>query len=67
MKTYQITLARNETRVIIVEIEAEDEAAAEDIARDMLDDTDFRDGEAVHDEQWIQDTECISEKLEDES
>lgn len=67
MKTYQITLARNETRVIIVEIKAENEAAAEDIARDMLDDTDFRYGEAVHDEEWIQDTECISEEIEEES
>jgi len=66
MKTYQITLARNETRVVIVEIEAENENAAEDIARDMLDDTDFHDGKAVHAEEWIQDTKCMNEELSEE-
>jgi hypothetical protein len=67
MKTYQITLARSETRVVIVEIEAENEDAAEDIARDMLDDTDFDEGRAVHSDEWIQDTECMSEEVEEES
>lgn len=67
MKTYQITLARSETRVVIVEIEAENEDTAEDIARDMLDDTDFDEGRAVHAEEWIQDTECMSEEIEEES
>ena len=62
MKTYQITLARNETRVVIVEIEAENAEAAEDIAHEMLDDTDFDEGRAVHADEWIQDTECISEE-----
>jgi hypothetical protein len=66
MKTYQITLACSEIRVVIVEIEAENENAAEHIARDMLDDTDFRDGKAVHAEAWIQDTECMNEELSEE-
>ena len=67
MKTYRITLARSEIRVVIVEIEAENEDAAEDIARDMLDDTDFYEGRAVDADAWIQDTECISEEIEEES
>lgn len=62
MKTYQITLARNETRVVIVEIEADNEEAAETIAHEMLGNTDFDEGKAVYADEWIQDTECISEE-----
>jgi hypothetical protein len=61
MKTYQITLARNETRVVIVNVEAATESEAEDIAHELLEDTDFSDAETVYGEEWIQDTQLKAE------
>lgn len=61
MKTYNITLARAETRIVTMQIQADDHAAANNIARDMLDDIDFDDGQPVHAEDWVQEVEQVNE------
>lgn len=59
MKTYNITLARAETRIITMQIKAADHETANDIAHDMLDDIDFDAGRPVHAEDWVQDVELL--------
>jgi argininosuccinate lyase len=56
MKTYTVTLARAETRIITMQVQAADHEAADEMAEKFLrEGIDFRDGHAVHAEEWVQD------------
>ena len=54
MKTFIVTLARSETRIVTRRIKAISEDVARDIANDMLGDIDFHDGRAVDADDWVQ-------------
>ena len=60
MKTYEIILAREEIRTITLNIQADNKEDAEEIAQDILLDTDFSNGRHVHGDQWVQEVNAIN-------
>ena len=60
MKTYEIILAREEIRTITLNIQADNKEDAEEIAQDILLDTDFNNGRHVHGDQWVQEVNAIN-------
>jgi len=54
MNKYRVAIARVETKVYHFEIEADSEEAWED-------GEDFGEGECVHADEWLQDTEVLNE------
>jgi hypothetical protein len=62
MNMYRVAIARVETKVYHFEIEAESEEAAKYEAWEAWEDgEDFGDGECVHADEWLQDTEVLNE------
>ena len=61
MNKYRVSIARLETRVYYFDIEAESEEAAEDAAWFAYDNDDQKEGDCVHSEEWLQDTEVLNE------
>jgi hypothetical protein len=60
MKTYEIILAREEIRTVTIQIEAKDEEEAQELAHDILTDTEFNNGRHVHGDQWVQEVNPIN-------
>ena len=59
MKTYEVTMARQENRIIVYNITAEDEDAAEEQARELFDEEDFDNMRTVVTDEWVQQvSEC---------
>lgn len=54
MKTYEVTMARQENRIIVYTITAEDEDAAEEKARELFDEEDFDNMRTVVADEWVQ-------------
>ena len=59
MNKYRVTIARLETRVYHLEIEAESEEAANCEAWEEWESDDPGEGECVHAEEWLQDMEVL--------
>lgn len=57
MKTYNVTMARQENRIIIYTVTAEDEDAAEEQARELFDEEDFDNMRTVVADEWVQQVE----------
>ena len=55
MKTYNITLAREEIHIVTLTVTADSDEAANKLAREALPDTDFTTSKLVHADQWVQD------------
>ena len=59
MKTYEVTMARQENRIIVYTVTAEDEDAAEEQARELFDEEDFDNMRTVVADEWVQQmSEC---------
>jgi hypothetical protein len=54
MKTYNVTMARQENRIIVYTVTAEDEDAAEEQARELFDEEDFDNMKTVAADEWCQ-------------
>lgn len=54
MKTYQVTMARQENRIVVYEVQAQDESEAESLAYELFDEEDFDSMKTVHAEEWCQ-------------
>lgn len=54
MKTYQVTMARQENRIVVYEVQAQDESEAESLAWELFDEDYFDSMETVHAEEWCQ-------------
>jgi hypothetical protein len=62
MNKYRVAIARVETKVYHFEIEADSEEAAKYEAWEAWEDgEDFGEGECVHADEWLQDTEVLNE------
>ena len=57
MKTYSVTMARQENRIIVYTVTAEDEDAAEEQARELFDEEDFDNMRTVVADEWVQQVE----------
>lgn len=57
MKTYQVTMARQENRIIVYEVQAKDESEAESLAWELLDEENFDNMKTVHADEWCQQME----------
>lgn len=62
MKIYDITIARQEIRIVTFSLQATGYDQARDMARELLNHTDFSDARAVHVEDWVQDIIAREEK-----
>ena len=62
MNKYRVSIARLETRVYYIDLEAESEEEANCEAWQAWDDwDDFGEGDCVHSEEWLQHTEVLEE------
>lgn len=57
MKTYQVKIARNETTVYTIKVQAEDEDQAEEFAQSRYDEGDYDDEEIVYGEEEVHSVE----------
>jgi len=59
MKTYEVTMARQENRIVVYTITAEDEDAAEEQALELFHEEDFDTMRTVVADEWVQQvSEC---------
>ena len=64
MNKYRVTIARLETRIYYIDLEAASEGDARDEAWEMWDDgEDFGEGECVHVDEWVQGSEVLNETI----
>lgn len=64
MNKYRVSIARLETRVYYFDIEAESEEAAKCEAWEEWEFVeDLSEGECVHADEWLQDTEVLNETV----
>lgn len=54
MKTYSVTMARQENRIVVYEVQAEDQSEAESLAWELFDEEDFNDMKTVVSDEWCQ-------------
>jgi hypothetical protein len=59
MNKYRVSIARLETRVYYFDIEADSEEAAKDATWSKYNNDYWGEGECVHAEEWLQDTEVL--------
>lgn len=59
MKKYQVAIARNETTVYYIEVEAEDEGQAEELACDRYNENDYDHSKVVYGEEEVNSIEEI--------
>jgi hypothetical protein len=64
MNKYRVTIARLETRIYYIDLEATSEGDARDEAWEMWnDEEDFGKGECVHSDEWVQELEVLNETV----
>lgn len=61
MKTYQVQIARNETTVYTIEVQAEDEDQAEEFAQGRFDEGDYDYEKVVYGEEEIHAVEEVQQ------
>lgn len=57
MKTYSVTMARQENRIIVYEVQAENQDDAEEKAYELFSDEDFDNMRTVVADEWVQQVE----------
>jgi len=54
MKTYQVTMARQENRIVVYTVQADDQSDAESQAWELFEEENFNDMKTVVSDEWCQ-------------